>query len=400
MACLRGLLLLYFGATVSASCSTPCAIEFSPYLGRAWCANPCSANSSAAQSGTAAADASAAARAAPLKDLLSLFTNVNGSIDHVYDLKDSTGHQMASLHVMPNSTKAGLYVGLYMSMINSSWQVRVATSEDLMEWKFVRTLLLNADMPYVKQVPGNEWLVVVHEQWMGINSTAPSQLGFKLYRSLEHLLKGVHFDSFVAPLTVGLHSSLEGTPNIYNISAISNNDGTTSVSLEIGFHYNNEAGIDQVAQGTLDGFGASNVQSTWKASAATAYNHVFISKGAVGNIGQRDSGTIGPNRLIIQEANTGHMPPTVWQDWRLWLYVPAATEQFPPTGEGSPYMISPVTDKGSYAFGNPSFQTVPCPFDYPPGSSTCLFVSFFAFGEGAAPGEAGVVAFYNRYEVV
>ena len=27
--------------------------------------------------------------------------------------------------------------------------------------------------------------------------------------------------------------------------------------------------------------------------------------------------------------------------------------------------------------------------------STCVFVSFFAFGEGAKPGEAGVVAFYN-----
>jgi len=102
MACLRGLLLLCLGARVSASCSTPCAIEFAPYLGRAWCANPCSANSSAAQSGTAAAEAGAAARAAPSKDLLSLFTNVNGSIDHVYDLKDSTGHQMASLHIMPN----------------------------------------------------------------------------------------------------------------------------------------------------------------------------------------------------------------------------------------------------------------------------------------------------------
>ena len=100
------------------------------------------------------------------------------------------------------------------------------------------------------------------------------------------------------------------------------------------------------------------------------------------------------------KANIGHMPPTLWADWRLWLYIPADKERLPPTGQGHAYLLSPVTDKGSTAFGNPSFVSVPCPFDDPiPKNSACLFVSFFAFGEGAKPGEAGVVAFYNRYYI-
>ena len=76
----------------------------------------------------------------------------------------------------------------------------------------------------------------------------------------------------------------------------------------------------------------------------------------------------------------------------------AAGESFPPTGQGAITQLVPVTDKGSYAFGNPSFKVVPCPTGGASSSDsgkTCVFVSFFAFGEGAAPGEAGVVAFYN-----
>ena len=96
--------------------------------------------------------------------------------------------------------------------------------------------------------------------------------------------------------------------------------------------------------------------------------------------------------MVVQEANVGHMPPTIWQDWRVWLYLPASGS-LPPTGNpGSVVMLRPHTEKGSTAFGNPSFSKVPCP-----GAPTkrCMFVSYFLFSEGAKPGEAGVVAFVN-----
>ena len=37
---------------------------------------------------------------------------------------------------------------------------------------------------------------------------------------------------------------------------------------------------------------------------------------------------------------------------------------------------------------------MPCPSDTLPGrEADCIFVSYFVFSEGAAPGEAGVLAF-------
>ena len=46
---------------------------------------------------------------------------------------------------------------------------------------------------------------------------------------------------------------------------------------------------------------------------------------------------------------------------------------------------------------DPSFKVVPCPGgSAAEGEQQCVFVSFFAFGEGAQPGEAGVVAFVNK----
>ena len=74
-------------------------------------------------------------------------------------------------------------------------------------------------MPYAKQL-SNGWILLAHEQWMkvtpGPGSASPSRLGFKLYYSLVDLLAGRHFNSFVAPLTQGRGSSLEGTPNVYS----------------------------------------------------------------------------------------------------------------------------------------------------------------------------------------
>jgi hypothetical protein len=95
---------------------------------------------------------------------------------------------------------------------------------------------------------------------------------------------------------------------------------------------------------------------------------------------------------MMQEGNTGHMPPTVWAEWRLWLYSPAPSEdilgQAGPSGAGLITELKPITHGGSTAFGNPSFRVVPCPGSAAALDSVearrCVFVSFFAFGEGAA----------------
>jgi hypothetical protein len=125
-----------------------------------------------------------------------------------------------------------------------------------------------------------------------------------------------------------------------------------------------------------------------------SYNNRFIAAGAVGNIGQRDVGLVGGELVVVQEANVGHMPPTLWADWRVWLYMLGSQEGLPPTGAGTVHQLAVETDLGSTAFGNPSVKLLPCP--RPSAFVECVFVSMFLFGEGAKPGEAGVLAFYNR----
>lgn len=332
--------------------------------------------------------------------------DVRHAMAHAYDLKDSTKLQMASLHLLPPSEGATpgerVYHAAYMSMLpKSEWEVRVANSTDLISWTFVNKILPDADMPYAFPLP-NGWILLAHEQWMregaGPSSEAPSRLGFKLYYSLFDLLAGRHFNSFVAPLSLGAHSTLEGTPNIFNASVVTRN-GLLMVDAQVGFHYNDLKGVDTVGHGSLSSFGPTSKEAgiRWETASSVGYDSAFKKAGCIGNIGQRDAGELGGSLVVVQEGNTAHMPPTVWAEWKLWIYMPAAGEAVlgagGPTGAGTITQLKPKTHGGSTAFGNPSFKVLPCPNEKQRGGKQCVFVSFFAFGEGAAPGEAGVVAF-------
>ena len=334
-------------------------------------------------------------------------TDVKHATKKAYGLTDSTKLQRASLHLLPPSSAGPspqdrVYHAVYMSMLPKSvWEVRVANSSDLISWDFVRTILPNADMPYAYPLD-NGWILLVHEQWMrvgpGPGSAAPSRLGFKLYYSLEDLLRGDHFNSYVAPLTLGTHSSLEGTPNVYSATVVSRG-GLLMVDAEIGFHYNDASGVDTVGHGSIRSFGPTSKEAgiSWTTASSTGYDRAFKQVGCIGNIGQRDAGLLADQTLMMQEGNTGHMPPTLWADWKLWLYHPAEGEDIlgssGPSGVGSITELKVQTDGNSTAFGNPSFKVVPCPGKQ--ANEQCVFVSFFAFSQGAAPGESGVVAFYN-----
>lgn len=165
-------------------------------------------------------------------------------------------------------------------------------------------ILPNADMPYSYAL-SNGWILLAHEQWMrvspGPGSEAPSRLGFKLFYSMQKLLEGDHFNSFVAPLTLGKGSTLEGTPNIYSARVVER-DGLFMVDAEVGFHYNDADGIDTVGHGSLGSFGPTSKEAeiTWATAAATGYDREFRRAGCIGNIGQRDSGMFGGNRIMMQ----------------------------------------------------------------------------------------------------
>ena len=341
------------------------------------------------------------------ESVASIFANVTMASGYRYGLKDSAGMQMSCLHVdaIRGSTViwgGDKYFGLYHTMVGKQFNVRLASSTDLLTWTFRRTIVENGDMPFLKRVDGDDkdgWIMLTHEQWMSPNSQLPSQLGFKLFYNESELLAGKHFNSFTAPLSVGAYSKLEGTPSIYGVNRTMEG-GLYMVNADIGFHFNEKSGIDTVAIGRLEKFGPTTVQPSLTGQhRADAYDELFIAKGAIGNIGQRAPGIIQGIHINAQEANIGKMPPTIWADWRIWLYFFGPNEGDVPTGAGGSRveMLKVTTHKGSTAIGNPSWHLLPCPGmqELVGVGGDCIFVSYFVFGEGAAPGEAGVLAFWK-----
>eukprot|EP00756_Hemistasia_phaeocysticola_P058758 Hpha_TRINITY_DN35413_c0_g1::TRINITY_DN35413_c0_g1_i1::g.83401::m.83401 len=335
------------------------------------------------------------------ESVVELLSNVVSAEGHVYGLRDSEGYQLGCIHVdaiedagVRERLGGDTYLGLYHSPVGSQLDLRLASSKDLLNWTYRRTLVPNADMPFLARVQGSTWLLLTHEQWQGAGSTSPCQVSFKLYYNESDLFFGSHFNTYTAPLSVGSVSKLEGTPNIYaaNLTRVG---GLYAVDVDFGFHFNDRSGKDQVAQGRLVSFGPTTVAPRVVSTAkAERYDELFISQGAIGNIGQRAPGVLLSDHISVQEANVGSQPPTVWADWRVWLYSFNSHEGEVPSGQGSVRMLNVTTHGGSTSLGNPSWHVVPCPGGVK-GGQGCLFVSYFIFGEGAAPGEAAVLAFYK-----
>ena len=84
-----------------------------------------------------------------------------------------------------------------------------------------------------------------------------------------------------------------------------------------------------------------------------------------------------------------------WNGYNLSYYhLPTPSTAIPTGAEGSSVeVLKVVTHDGSTAFANPSFTQLPCPPNKQTGA--CIFISYFIFSEGAAPGEQGVVSFFK-----
>jgi len=61
------------------------------------------------------------------------------------------------------SVNGDSYLGLYQSYVDEQFDVRLATSSDLIHWTYRITLVTNADMPYLIRVPNSPWLLLAHE---------------------------------------------------------------------------------------------------------------------------------------------------------------------------------------------------------------------------------------------
>lgn len=307
--------------------------------------------------------------AASSSELVALLQDVTGADGHKYSTADDQNVGMDTTKVVANPQ--GGYMAVYHHLINNAFQVRLATSADLLSWHYVATLENDASQPTVASLSDDGFLLGYEKKGSGIScGGSGSCLAFKHYGSVAALLAGTSDRSIVLNRT--LSSCNEGTPNIY--AATLNPDVDHSV-INVGFHYFSACSADRQALGTLTNF------STWKAQADSNLNTLFNNLGTIkGNVGDRDAFFYQgkPYSLVEAQYVKGD-----YSSWRPYLFDRTTN---------SLTLLALHTNGGSTSFGNPTYTDLILP------SGRRGFVSTqFIFSEGAAPGEAGPLIYYKDY---
>jgi hypothetical protein len=306
--------------------------------------------------GSALCGAAQAPSDATRAELRGLIENVTGAAARRFGAVDSAGNKMDTAKIIPDPT--GGYLAVYHT--NPGPRVSVATSTDLVSWTFRAQLGTQASQPTIAALTDDGFLVVWEQE-------PSNHLAFRYYRSHADLLRGVSSRSFDAPQT--LSPCAEGTPNIYSVTLAPTIDAST---IDVGAHYFSNCDVDRQQRGTLKNF------SSWTTSKQQGLDNAILHWGIHGNIGDRDAITFRGLQFDIIE---GQFTKGDFGSWRSFLF------DFQ-TGNADQLAIR--TPGGSTAFANPSFTRVTAP-----GGRDALLVTLFLPSEGAAPGEAGELIYYN-----
>jgi hypothetical protein len=296
--------------------------------------------------------------ATPLRTIVE---DVPGATAYSYGTRDSVGNPMHTLKIV--KSPFGGYVGVYHALSGSQFVVKVATSMDLMNWRFTANLAPDASQPTIHRLRWGAALVA-YEAHAGCPGGGRC-VALKHYATESALLSGVASRTVVLPRR--LSNCAEGTPSIFSAK-----DNLSRV--DIGIHYFQDCRVDRQARGTLRNFDAA----TWAPLATPGVDAGVVGAGAApdGNIADRDGGSYagGYSRLIAAQLTRGDM-----SSWRNFLSTSSGTTQ-----------LSIRTHGGSQAFGNPTFTSLPLP-NGKPGVVVTQFIPL----SGAAPGEAGELVYYR-----
>jgi len=314
-----------------------------------------------------------------------------------YQLHDDKGHSMDVPTIIQMTGQPYKYAAVYHTgtcVANCTpgaaqtirFSLNLAVSNDLITWTFVRQLVDNADMPRMVQVSGASWILLAHEQWQGPGpgSSAPTAATFELFYDFNDLMNGTIRSTWSMPI-YNSPNNINGTPSIYDAHLALYN-GYYSVDGQYGFHINQGTALPTDVNGvtTILKLFDPTGGTTGYPSTATNYNNLMIAKGAVNEIGGRDTLLTTTARFNLQEGHAG----TGWDTWRVWLYKFAETTNYP-TGAGTATQLNPQTPGGSTSFANPSIAVV----DRPGGGGKALVVSYFIFDQNSENGS--LIYYFN-----
>jgi hypothetical protein len=302
-------------------------------------------------------------------ELVTLLQDVTSADGSHYHTVDDQNVGMDTVKIIPNPP--GGYLGIYHHLISNIFQVRLATSSDLLNWHYRITIENAASQPTIASLPDGGFLVGYEKNGQGTAcGGSGSCLAFKHYATLEALLADTYDKAIVLNRT--LSPCNEGTPNIY--AATLNPDMNHSI-INIGFHYFSHCKVDREALGTLTNF------SIWKVRADATVNALFTRLGTIhGNVGDRDAFFYRGKPYSLVEAQ---YTKNDFGSWRPYLF---------DRTHHSLTLLTLHTQRGSTAFGNPTYTDLILP------NGQQGFVSTeFLFSEGAASGEGGELIYYKAY---
>lgn len=299
--------------------------------------------------------------------LISILQRDKPPTESRYQTRDNTGFTVDTIKVI--RSPAGGYLGVYHVNKSETFDVRVATSSDLIDWTYRATLAQRAHDPTIRQLSDGSFLLAYEKVDSG-----GTKLRFAQYARLETLLVNLPHRTFDAPRT--LSDNHEGTPNIRSASLSPLGTG----QIKIGFHYyDNSLGGDREALGTLTNF------SRWSAQQNDSLNNAFSSTPA--DIGDRDFVNFKGYPFTVVEARTARN----WSSWRVYLYDETAKTLT---------QLAVQTKGGCQSFANPAITSLT-----DPSGNRALVTSYYVHADrdgtacpaDRAPGEAGPLVFYTPY---
>ena len=309
-------------------------------------------------------------QAAASPELVALLQDVQAADGYRYGTTDDLGMWMDTAKIVPGPPGTG-YLAVYHHLIGGVFNVRLATSTDLLHWRYVATLENDASQPTIAELSGGGFLVAYEKTGRGAAcGGSGSCLAFQHYPDRDALLAGTEARSVAVNRT--LSSCNEGTPNIY--AATLHPDLDHSI-INVGFHYFKGCDVDRQATGTLTNF------SSWKTQADANLNTLFTSLGTIGgNVGDRDALLHqGRPYSLVEAQDTKNNFGT----WRPYLFDRTAN---------SLTRLQITTHAGSTSFGNPTYTELMLP-----GGDRGFVSTQFIFSEGAAKGEAGPLFYYRSF---
>jgi len=284
----------------------------------------------------------------------------------VFGLRDSSGASMETLKIVPYDQG---YLGVYHHRVGGNFEVRLATSTNLKVWHYWSRLDDAASQPTLTAVKGGGYLLAVEAEKRADLGPGKRWLRFQHYRDLQDLLSGRADRSFDAPHTLtAADRGAEGTPNIYSATVHDGDIGNSEI--RVGFHFLRD-GVDRQARGVLTNF------SSWTASRDVGLDRVLDEAGMWGKHGDRDTVDVDGGHFSLIEAQKELNAP-----WQVALL---------DSRSNTVRRLTMATPGRSRSFANPTLVRADLP-DGQPG----LIVTLYLPREGAAPGEAGELVYYNK----